>query len=839
MNTLNKTLSMLVLAALGAMQAFAGATLTLGTYNIRYRTLADKTDDPATNKYWDARADNVARTIRDAGYQVVGLNELTDDNRHDGHTMLQDMQRNFPAPEWGFVMEDNKPTHAASTVHAVMYRTDVVEEMTHGRFWLAPDITAYHDDVYDSQNFGRMTLWVKFRVKATGEIFYFFQTHLHHQGNMAKNEGARINIEQMRRIAGGYPVFICGDHNSTETRVPFYALYDAYLDDSRKVAAEVSGQTGTCNVWSGKSLSRLDYVWVRGARVLSYATVENKYDRDFYPSDHFPLVVKVSLEPARKVRVRYVSASAGEAGAGTAASPFGSLQQALDLSADGDTIRVAAGTYYPTYTTADRNPYTTFNVTRSVTIEGGYGEDFAAVTGRSVFSGDLDGDGVAGEGDAAHVFTVAPEAALELSDAVVTGGFSRGANGAGIYCRGPRLCLDRVQVSGNSSRAMGAGVYAYGQLIAHNCTFSDNETTGNGGAIYADYNNSAMWWRHEVTDCRFTSNKALGGSAIYIAGTMWANISGCTFDRNECTARGTVTLAGNKIDAVASLCNNTFVYNRMVATAASALGGSAILVLNMKTDGGADSPAASVALANNTITANECVYSDGVAVPDAFRGAAVNVTSAVTVYLNNNIIAGNRSAGPVADVYLAEPASLVKAYSTCNLFSCAASINFGKEYSDIYAADASRVPAYLAAALDGSVADDGTFAPRLADNGGPVPTVRMVSPSFAGKDLNCIKLTHLREDFLMADVDADRQLHKSLLATDQRGMPRDQANKACIGAYEWSADGPAAAIADIVTDADGSAPVEYYNLQGIRVAGPDRGIYIRRQGRKVEKIAVF
>lgn len=43
-------------------------------------------------------------------------------------------------------------------------------------------------------------------------------------------------------------------------------------------------------------------------------------------------------------------------------------------------------------------------------------------------------------------------------------------------------------------------------------------------------------------------------------------------------------------------------------------------------------------------------------------------------------------------------------------------------------------------------------------------------------------------------------------------------------------------IADIV--ADENAPVEYFNLQGIRVANPENGLYIRRQGNKVEKILV-
>lgn len=35
---------------------------------------------------------------------------------------------------------------------------------------------------------------------------------------------------------------------------------------------------------------------------------------------------------------------------------------------------------------------------------------------------------------------------------------------------------------------------------------------------------------------------------------------------------------------------------------------------------------------------------------------------------------------------------------------------------------------------------------------------------------------------------------------------------------------------------DADAPVEYYNLQGIRVSGDEPGLYIMRQGNKVSKI---
>lgn len=43
-------------------------------------------------------------------------------------------------------------------------------------------------------------------------------------------------------------------------------------------------------------------------------------------------------------------------------------------------------------------------------------------------------------------------------------------------------------------------------------------------------------------------------------------------------------------------------------------------------------------------------------------------------------------------------------------------------------------------------------------------------------------------------------------------------------------------VDDIIVDEN--APIEYYNLQGVRVANPENGIYIRRQGSKVSKVLV-
>jgi tellurite resistance protein len=52
-----------------------------------------------------------------------------------------------------------------------------------------------------------------------------------------------------------------------------------------------------------------------------------------------------------------------------------------------------------------------------------------------------------------------------------------------------------------------------------------------------------------------------------------------------------------------------------------------------------------------------------------------------------------------------------------------------------------------------------------------------------------------------------------------------------------SVDGPISGIEGIAADSQ-NAPVEYYTLQGVRVNNPGTGLYIRRQGTNVEKVAI-
>lgn len=69
--------------------------------------------------------------------------------------------------------------------------------------------------------------------------------------------------------------------------------------------------------------------------------------------------------------------------------------------------------------------------------------------------------------------------------------------------------------------------------------------------------------------------------------------------------------------------------------------------------------------------------------------------------------------------------------------------------------------------------------------------------------------------------------------TDCRGW--NAPAERCVGAYQY---GATAGINSVEADAQeqGEGPVEYFNLQGMRIENPTRGIYIRRQGSKAVKV---
>jgi hypothetical protein len=209
--------------------------------------------------------------------------------------------------------------------------------------------------------------------------------------------------------------------------------------------------------------------------------------------------------------VAYVDDTAGGADNGTSwADAFRDLQSALAVSAPGQTIRVAQGTYKPTSGTGRG---ASFVLRSGVALYGGYaGYGAAAPFARDVaqYVSTLSGD-IGTPGDPA-----------DNSYHVVVGG---GADATGV--------LDGFTIIGGNANGNAAYSYDRGGGMYNdsssptlaNCTFTGNSSSGGGGM----YNNSSS---PTLTNCTFTANSARDGGGMYNNSSS-PTLTNCTFTANS------------------------------------------------------------------------------------------------------------------------------------------------------------------------------------------------------------------------------------------------------------------------------------------------------------------
>lgn len=770
-------------------------TLNVGCFNIRFKTTADQGE-----LSWDNRKSYVARTIIDFKYDIVGVNEMNAGSQQED---MKSLLPEYSFVEWG---GNSSTVPNQGTVNAVLFRTDKFDLLEEGHYFLCTDPSKSLISWDNSSGNKRFAVWAKLRVKETSELFYYFITHLDHLGSDARNEGTRINIEKVRSISGHYPAIICGDHNSSAIRYPFYDLCSAYLSDSRKVSEAPFPwpKDGTLCKWDPekKDGTRLDYVWVKGMKVHTYNHINETFGRGVTPSDHFPVIVSISLMPFVASHTRYVDVNAADGGDGSKSAPFRNIQEAVDATCNGDTIYVAQGHYSVTESELLKGRSATLNIPHSLDIFGGYDSAFKEVTGRTVLSGDINGndeiaDGVltGNEENAYRVVTVQKYCALTLCNFEIVGGNANGSvtTGAGIAGLGSPLILNNVIIRDNQSTGQGAGIYAAGQLLCTGCRFIRNISSANGGAYFTAYAGVELWWRYAMTGCYFSENEAVQGSAGYHSGYSWAYLGYNTYACNRATYGGTVSLNGTAYASKTTLVNNTFVNNRIEATGGvinEIKGGSAVYA-NLNA-------ASTLSIVNNTIVGNHAsCYKNGTPTAD-FYGAAVHICNG-TPFIFNNVIAGNRSTSIyTGDVYNAgQPAT-----TGYNIFSSTDNIGITPAETDILGTSADASILLLGNMLESNIVE-GDIVPVLALNGGSIETVKVKRRFFGSNAINVLPASQFEEKLLKGDVDNTIELRDKLIF-DQRGVERSTDGTSSIGAYEYGKGGTG------ITETAATSPVSTY-----------------------------
>jgi endonuclease/exonuclease/phosphatase family metal-dependent hydrolase len=277
----------LFLLCLLLIQASLFAQTKAMTYNIRNSNAND-----GVNR-WNLRRDNLVGLIKKVNPDVLGTQEVLLNQLIYLKKSLSDFEC------FGVGRNDGKHKGEHS---ALFFKKDKYELLKGGNFWLSETPQVPGSKSWDAA-ITRICSWVQLKEKATGTIFFVFNTHFDHKGRQARRNSATLIRHTVDSLAGNSPVIVMGDFN-LEPIDPGYAtltdksnfkvqLNDSYMDGALTYT--------DCGFDVGnKQCNRIDYIFASQHYSNNSYTVHTDNNGSYYPSDHLTVSVVLTLKADKK-----------------------------------------------------------------------------------------------------------------------------------------------------------------------------------------------------------------------------------------------------------------------------------------------------------------------------------------------------------------------------------------------------------------------------------------------------------------------------------------------------------------------------------------------------------
>ena len=251
--------------------------------NVRWATFNMRLDTPADSlNNWKYRKERVAQYIQDMKLDVVGTQEVLQNQFNDLKSLLPDFEG------VGVARDDGKETGEYS---AVFYRKSVFDALDSGTFWLAENPDSVGMMGWDAVCV-RVATWAKLQHKATGKIVMAVNTHFDHVGKVARRESALLIIRKIKEIVGDQPAVLTGDFNVTDQNEAYNTIVsnEFVLLDAHKVAEKTSGASYTFHGFDKVDMekrSKIDFVFVTPQIKVLHSEVTPEV-KEALLSDHNP-----------------------------------------------------------------------------------------------------------------------------------------------------------------------------------------------------------------------------------------------------------------------------------------------------------------------------------------------------------------------------------------------------------------------------------------------------------------------------------------------------------------------------------------------------------------------
>ena len=253
-------------------------TVKVISYNIRFDSDYSRRLD-STNA-WNFRKEATLEMIEREAPSAFGLQEAM-------LGQLQYIKKAFP--QYGYVGVGRDDGRKKGEIMAIFYLKKQFKLLDGGTYWLS-ETPRQVSKGWDGACRRTLT-WVKLQEKATGHIFYYFNTHLDHIGEVARRESVKLIARLIEeKVPANTPVILGGDMNSDIDDPIFAPLADIQMLSARK-HAPLTDHQATFNGF-GSASTVIDHLFLRDAVPLSFRTLTDEYGAP-YISDHYPIEVVI------------------------------------------------------------------------------------------------------------------------------------------------------------------------------------------------------------------------------------------------------------------------------------------------------------------------------------------------------------------------------------------------------------------------------------------------------------------------------------------------------------------------------------------------------------------
>ena len=252
---------------------------TIVSYNIRYDNNWD------IENSWEIRRSNIIQMLFKYSPSIIGIQEgLLNQVQYIDSSLI-----NYDYV--GVGRDDGKEKGEFCAIYFDTTRYVLLKNST---FWLSetPDTISVGWDAA----LERICTYGLFKDRITKKDFWIFNTHFDHMGIIAREKSSGLILKRIKKInRQSLPVILMGDFNSIPNSPPVKEIVTE-LSDALQISTEkLHGPGGTFNGFNEDLPieKRIDYIFTKNLKVLSYTHVNDRLENNRHISDHLPVMIKI------------------------------------------------------------------------------------------------------------------------------------------------------------------------------------------------------------------------------------------------------------------------------------------------------------------------------------------------------------------------------------------------------------------------------------------------------------------------------------------------------------------------------------------------------------------